>query len=72
MNRRLDPAEVAARLDRLRSLARLESVADARVRLDREQPSRRETLEERADRGLRSLRALDDLTRYLRRASRKG
>ncbi len=65
MKRELDPAKVAANLERLRELYRPESIVEGRARLARERPV--EAFEVGVARRLRELRALDELTRYLHR-----
>jgi hypothetical protein len=68
MRRELDPREVAQRLSRLRALYVPETVEEARVRLAREQPRSRESLEQIAERSLAELRALCELARVLHTA----
>jgi hypothetical protein len=70
MRRELDPKRVALQLAELRACYVPEAVESARVRLALEQPFRHETLEQRAARSLRELRALDELARYLHRDRR--
>jgi len=63
----LRPADVAARLMRLRSLCVPESVEEARLRLEAErpQPAGGEPFEQAVARRLRELRALCDLVRHV-------
>lgn len=61
----LRPEDVAARLATLRALYVPESVDEARARLEREQPERRETFDEAVARRLRELRAICELVRHV-------
>jgi hypothetical protein len=55
------------RLEALRALARIETDGEARARLARERPQRRESFEHAVARRLGELRALDELARHVHR-----
>ena len=59
------PEDVAARLEALRALYVPESVDEARARLEREQPRRRESFDEAVARRLRELSAICELVRHV-------
>jgi hypothetical protein len=68
MRRELDPEQVAARLDELRARYVPETLEAARLRLARERPQSMESFEQRVERCLGELRALDELARHLHRS----
>ncbi len=65
-------AAVRSRLARLRELAVVERDQEARERLARERPPRREMFEQAVSRRLRELRALCELSSHLQRAGLSG
>ena len=67
MRRELDPGQVAARLEELRARYVPETVEEGRLRLARERQQRTESFEQRVERCLGELRALDELARHLHR-----
>ena len=71
MIRELDPAAVALRLAALAAVSVPETVEEGRARL-REEAARPDAFAAAVARRLDELRALDDLTRYLRGCCQNG
>jgi len=71
-SRDLSPGSVSRRLDELRRSSVVERDEEARARLARERPSRREPFEVAVARRLRDLRELCALADYLHRRERRA
>ena len=65
------PPGVAERLGALRALSQPESLAEARVRLERERPAREQDFAQAVSHRLAELRQLCELARHLHRSAKR-